>query len=101
MAPALTSIVKFLDPTPFDGDYLAKLRARDGERTVGYRSFVESLRDPLDSEYPAGRKLSEILLAPALPLLAPGVRVIAVPDRRLSALNLETLPDPADPSRYL
>src|SRR5712692_6588609 len=31
MKVSLTSILKSLDPTPFDSDYLAKLRARDGE----------------------------------------------------------------------
>ena len=66
-----------------------------------YRSFIEGLRDPLDSEFPAGRELSEILLGPVRPLLATGVRLIVEPDRALNSLNLETLPDPANPSRYL
>jgi CHAT domain-containing protein/Flp pilus assembly protein TadD len=67
----------------------------------GYRSFIENLRDPLQSEYPAGRKLSEILLGPVRPLLATAKRVVLVPDRSLHSLNFETLPDPADPAKYL
>jgi CHAT domain-containing protein len=68
---------------------------------AGYRSFIENLRDPLHSEHPAGRKLSEILLRPVRPLLSSAKRVILVPDRALSALNFETLPDPDDPSKYM
>jgi CHAT domain-containing protein/Tfp pilus assembly protein PilF len=66
-----------------------------------YRSFIESLRDPLDSEFPAGRKLSEMLLGPVLPLLSRNTRIIVVPDRALHSLNFETLPDPQDASHYL
>jgi CHAT domain-containing protein/Flp pilus assembly protein TadD len=67
----------------------------------GYRAFLENLRDPLASEYPAGRKLSEILLGPVKTLLTTSARIVVVPDRSLHALNFETLPDPADPSKYL
>lgn len=68
---------------------------------AGYRSFIENLRDPLQSEYPAGRKLTEILLGPVRPLLSSASRVILVPDRSLYSLNFETLPDPDNPSKYL
>jgi CHAT domain-containing protein/Tfp pilus assembly protein PilF len=68
---------------------------------AGYRSFLETLRDPLQSEYPAGRKLSELLLGPVLSLLASTNRIVLVPDRGLHALNFETLPDPGDPSKYV
>jgi tetratricopeptide (TPR) repeat protein len=68
---------------------------------AGYRSFIENLRDPLKSEYPAGPKLSEILLGPVRPLLASGQRFVLVPDRSLHSLNFETLPDPDNPSKYL
>jgi CHAT domain-containing protein len=68
---------------------------------AGYRSFIENLRDPLQSEYPAGPKLSEILLGPVRPLLASGQRFVLVPDRSLHSLNFETLPDPDNPSKYL
>ena len=67
---------------------------------AGYRSFLESLRDPLQSEYPAGTKLSEILLGKVRPLLASANRVVLVPDRSLHSLNFETLPDPDDPKKY-
>ncbi|MGA3188090.1 MAG: CHAT domain-containing tetratricopeptide repeat protein [Bryobacteraceae bacterium] len=68
---------------------------------AGYRSFLENLRDPLQSEYPAGRKLAEILLGPVRPLLSSAHRVVLVPDRSLYSLNFETLPDPENSSKYL
>src|SRR5207248_181912 len=58
--------------------------------------FIENLRDPLDSELPAGKKLAEILLGSV-----ESSRIIVVPDRALHSLNLETLPDPKNPSHYL
>jgi CHAT domain-containing protein len=67
----------------------------------GYRSFIEKLRDPLRSEYPARTKLSEMLLNPVRTLLASSSRVVLVPDRSLHALNFETLADPENPSKYL
>jgi CHAT domain-containing protein len=67
----------------------------------GYRAIIENLRDPLQSEYPAGPKLSEILLGPIRPLLASAQRVVLVPDRSLHSINFETLPDPEDRSKYL
>lgn len=67
---------------------------------AGYRSFIASLRDPLQSEYPAGRKLSKMLLDPVRPLLASANRVVLVPDRSLHSLNFETLPDPDNPKKY-
>jgi CHAT domain-containing protein len=68
---------------------------------AGYRSFIETLRDPLQSEYPAAQKLSKILLDPVRPLLASASRVVLVPDRSLHSLNFETLPDPENTSKYL
>ena len=65
-----------------------------------YRSFLEALRDPLDTEFPAGKELSRILLGPVRDRLAGSSCVVLVPDRSLDSLNFETLPDPADPSRY-
>jgi CHAT domain-containing protein len=68
---------------------------------TGYRSFIENLRDPLQSEYPAGHKLSEVLLGKVRPLLASANRVVLVPDRSLNSLNFETLPDPEDSTKYV
>jgi CHAT domain-containing protein len=68
---------------------------------AGYRAFIENLRDPLKSEYPAGPKLSQVLLGKVQSLLASANRVVLVPDRSLHSLNFETLPDPGDPSKYL
>jgi CHAT domain-containing protein/Flp pilus assembly protein TadD len=64
-----------------------------------YETFLENLRDPLKSEFPAGPKLSALLLDPVRDQLTN--HVVLVPDRALHSLNFETLPDPADPSRYL
>jgi CHAT domain-containing protein len=66
-----------------------------------YRALIEKLRDPLETEDPAGQKLAALLLGPAREQIASAGRVIAVPDRSLHSLNLETLPDPANPSHYL
>ncbi len=67
---------------------------------AGYRSFIENLRDPLQSEFPAARKLAETLLGPVRPLLEATNRIVVVPDRSLHSLNFETLPDPRDPMKY-
>ncbi len=71
------------------------------ELVEAYRGFIENLRDPLEAEFPAGRQLSEILLGPVRSLLKPGAHMMIVPDRALHSLNLETLPDPDQPSRYV
>ena len=39
-----------------------------------YRSFIEMLRDPLDSEFAAGRQLSQILLGPVENRLSGGAQ---------------------------
>jgi CHAT domain-containing protein len=67
----------------------------------GYRSFIENLRDPLQSEFPAGRKLSEMLLRPVRALIGSTNRIVLVPDQSLYSLNFETLPDPDHPAKYL
>ena len=58
-----------------------------------YRGFVEtSLRDPIQTESEAGRKLYETLIAPALPLLPKDAAVMIVPDGPLHQLSFESLP---------
>jgi tetratricopeptide (TPR) repeat protein len=44
-----------------------------------YRALIEKLRDPLETEDPAGQKLAAMLLGPASEQIAGGARVIAVP----------------------
>ncbi len=66
-----------------------------------YRSFIEMLRDPLDSEFAAGRQLSQILLGPVENRLSGGAHVLVIPDRSLNSLNFETLLDPQNPLKYL
>jgi CHAT domain-containing protein len=68
---------------------------------TGYRSFIENLRDPMQSEYSAGSKLSKLLLYPVRSVIASASRVVLVPDRSLYSLNFETLPDPEDSKKYV
>lgn len=93
----------FLWAVTADGVALHQLPAESqiAPLVSGYRAFIENLREPLQSEYPAGPKLSEILLGRVRPLLASAERVVLVPDRSLHSINFETLPDPEDRSKYL
>jgi tetratricopeptide (TPR) repeat protein len=67
---------------------------------ASYSRLIEDLRDPRHSEDPAPRRLTELLLQPALAALSPGARVYLVPDGPLQALNFETLPSPHHRGRY-
>jgi CHAT domain-containing protein len=66
----------------------------------GYRTVIEDLRDPVESQNPAGLRLSEILLGPIRRFAPPGSHVVIVPDGALHSLNFATLPAPDDPSKY-
>jgi CHAT domain-containing protein len=57
-----------------------------------YDGLIQNLRDPLDTENPAGRKLYEALIAPAERLMPKAGNVILAPDGPLHSLNFETLP---------
>jgi CHAT domain-containing protein/Flp pilus assembly protein TadD len=57
-----------------------------------YRGAIQSLRDPLETANPAGRRLSELLLAPITRFAPSGTRVVLAPDGALHELNLEALP---------
>jgi CHAT domain-containing protein len=57
-----------------------------------YDGLIQNLRDPLDTENPAGRKLYEALIAPARRLVPKMGKVILAPDGPLHSLNFETLP---------
>ncbi len=52
---------------------------------------TEQMRDFLETENPAARRLYEVLIGPAAPLLAPNGRIVVVPDGALHELNLESL----------
>ncbi len=65
-----------------------------------YRTVIEDLRDPLESQNPAGLKLAEVLLGPLRDLVPPGSHVVIVPDGALHSLNFATLPAPEDPKKY-
>lgn len=66
--------------------------------TRDYNKAIRQLRDPLREGSNVGRKLYEVLLAPAERLVPVGSSVAIVPDGELHNLNFETLPDSA--SRY-
>ena len=65
-----------------------------------YRRALLGPRDPLDARDASGRKLYEMLVAPAAPLIPAGSRVVVVPDGSLYALNFETLPVPLPVPHY-
>jgi CHAT domain-containing protein len=66
-----------------------------------YQAFVEkALRDPLQTENAAARRLYETLVAPAAALIPSGAQVVLVPDGPLYGLNLETLPVYGGKPRY-
>jgi CHAT domain-containing protein/Tfp pilus assembly protein PilF len=72
-----------------------------GRLVEQYQAFIEkSVRDPLAVENPAGRRLYELLIAPAAALIPPGTRVVLMPDGPLHRLNFETLPVYGNKPRY-
>ena len=60
--------------------------------TQTYRNLVLGQRNPLDAGGDNGRKLYDMLLAPAASDLCAGCRVVIIPDQDLYSFNLETLP---------
>ena len=66
----------------------------------GYRTVIEDLKDPVESQNPSGARLSQILLDPIGKLARPGSHVVIVPDGALHSLNFATLPAPSDPGKY-
>jgi tetratricopeptide (TPR) repeat protein len=59
---------------------------------VAYNGAIEGLRDPARENGEIGRKLYEVLLAPACPFIRLGSNVAIVPDGALHNLNFESLP---------
>ncbi len=64
-----------------------------------YRRTLGGPLDVLASADPDGRWLYDRLVAPAQPMLAPGVKVFVIPDGSLNNLNFETLLVPDAPGR--
>jgi CHAT domain-containing protein len=56
-----------------------------------YRKLLVDSRDPVGTENPDGKKLYEILVAPAKDQIPRGARVTVLPDDSLYGLNFETL----------
>ena len=68
---------------------------REAEFTAAvqaYQGAILSLRDPLETANPTGRRLSELLLGPIARFTPSGTRVILAPDGALHELNPEALP---------
>ena len=65
-----------------------------------YRKALLGPRDPLDTGNTSGRKLYDMLVAPAHNLIRPGARVIVIADGGLNNLNFETLIAPAPKPHY-
>jgi CHAT domain-containing protein len=65
-----------------------------------YRQALLGPRDVLETSNEDGKKLYEILVAPAQKLIAPGSRVIIFPDGDLYGLNFETLLNPKPRLHY-
>ncbi len=57
-----------------------------------YQAAVQALRDPLETNNAAGRRLSEMLLKPLRDALPTPARIVLVPDGPLHDFNLEMLP---------
>ena len=66
----------------------------------GYRTVIEDLTDPVESQNPSGVRLSKMLLGPIRQIARPGSHVVIVPDGALHSLNFATLPAPGDPGKY-
>ncbi len=60
---------------------------------------TEELRDFLETENPAARRLYEVLIRPAASLLGSNARIVVAPDGALHELNLECLVA-GEPARY-
>jgi CHAT domain-containing protein len=65
-----------------------------------YREALLGPRDVLEASNAQGLKLYDILVAPAQKLIAPGSRVIILPDAGLYGLNFETLLNPKPQLHY-
>jgi CHAT domain-containing protein/Tfp pilus assembly protein PilF len=66
--------------------------AKEIERLVeAYTNVILNLEDARSTSNPAGRRLFEVLVAPARHLIPSGANVVVVPDGALHHLNLEAL----------
>jgi tetratricopeptide (TPR) repeat protein len=76
--------------------------AEMGKLVEEYRGFVEtSMRDPMQTESAAGKRLYEVLVSPAAKELGVRRAAIVVPDGALHQLSFETLPNyGVSPWRY-
>jgi CHAT domain-containing protein/tetratricopeptide (TPR) repeat protein len=67
---------------------------------VSYRTALVGPRDVLETDNPVGKKLYDLLVAPAQVLIPKGSRVTILPDGSLYGLNFETLLAPLPRLHY-
>jgi len=67
---------------------------------LSYRQALLGSRDVLETQNSAGRKLYDLLVAPAAKMIPKGARVTILPDGSLYGLNFETLLVPAPQLHY-
>jgi CHAT domain-containing protein/tetratricopeptide (TPR) repeat protein len=67
---------------------------------VSYRTALVGPRDVLETDNPVGKKLYDLLVAPAQMLIPTGSRVTILPDGSLYGLNFETLLAPLPRLHY-
>ncbi len=65
-----------------------------------YRQALLGSRDVLETQNEAGRKLYDLLVAPAAKMISQGARVTILPDGSLYGLNFETLLAPSPQLHY-
>jgi len=65
-----------------------------------YRQALVGSRDVLETQNAAGRKLYDLLVAPAAKMIPKGARVTILPDGSLYGLNFETLLAPSPQLHY-
>jgi CHAT domain-containing protein len=65
-----------------------------------YRQALVGSRDVLETQNAAGRKLYDLLVAPAAKIIPKGARVTILPDGSLYGLNFETLLAPSPQLHY-
>jgi CHAT domain-containing protein/Flp pilus assembly protein TadD len=74
--------------------------AKIDELVDAHRRAIAGPRDPRESANAAAVKLYEILVQPARSMLAPGSRIIVIPDGSVHTLNMETLLAPGEPGPH-
>jgi CHAT domain-containing protein len=87
--------------TPSRSNYFSLAKAEEILPLVKtYRQGIRSLRDPRDVEGADGRRLYELLIAPASKLIGRETKIMVLPDPSLTSLNFETLIVPGERAHF-